>query len=89
MAKKARKKTAVKRKTKAKVARGKKVAAKTKARAAAGKTKKKAAKKRARKPKSPTIGERVSSAVKAVMETFTETEAARKKSEPRGSDAAE
>lgn len=87
--KKSPKKTAVKRKTKSAAVRKSKAAAKTKARAAVAKTKKKAAKKRPRKAKPQTIGERVSSAVKAVMDTFTEAEQLRKKMEPPGSGATE
>jgi hypothetical protein len=96
MAKKSRKKSAKKpaARRKAKVARSK--VAKTRvAKAAKGKagvaarTKKKAAKKRARKPKPQTIGERLSGAVKAVVDTFAEAEALRRKMEPRGADATE
>lgn len=84
MAKTSRKKTAVKRTVKKKKS---KVAAAKKPKAAAAKKK---ARKKARKPGKPqTIGERVSSAVKAVMDTFTEAEQLRKKMEQRGSDATE
>ena len=89
MAKKARKKKSTKKPAVKRTSKRKsQTVAKTKGRVAA-KTRKKAAKKRARKAEPHTLGERVSSAVKAVLDTFTEAEQLREKMDKRGGTDAE
>jgi len=93
MTKKARKKATAKRKQKTKLATGKKarVMAKSKARAARKKKSRLAPKKKtqARKAKPKTIGEQVSGAFRAVVDTVAEAHALRNKLEQPGSSESE